>query len=192
MIHFRVDRGLTMIRCDFAAPSTANETALTATVSSNKQLLINPRVARSRAIAVQIHVRDAFLPSLSLTGRTPSSPYLKSPRDGVHSRPAEWLTKLRITCRRLGVETAKAAAAIAAPMGEMMKTLVAVGYAFAAWNLFANIRHDTLFPSREGPFSNWMVWVAMALLLQMGSLRLTRVETSRPTGACHSSNGFER
>ena len=94
--------------------------------------------------------------------------------------------------RRLVVKARNASVSIAAPMGTMMGPIVAVAYAFAVWSLTANIRPKLVFLWPEGPFSNWMVWVALALLLQFGSVRLTRIQPRRPKTADQNTNGLDR
>jgi len=96
------------------------------------------------------------------------------------------------TLRNLGVRARNASAAVAAPMGAMLGPFVAVAYAFAAWCLIANMRPKLGFLWPEGPFSNWMVWVAMALLLQYGSARLSRIGPRHPAAAGQKPNGLDR
>ena len=45
-------------------------------------------------------------------------------------------------------------------------------YALAGWSLTANLGLTHSSPWSEGPLSNWMVWLALALLLTLVSLKL--------------------
>ena len=91
-------------------------------------------------------------------------------------------------CQRLVATARDAGGAICAPMGAIMAPFIAIAYAFAAWSLLANLRHNIVFLWPQGPLSNWLIWVAMALLLQFGSTRLSRVDRAV---ADRNSKGLE-
>lgn len=44
---------------------------------------------------------------------------------------------------------------------------VLCAYVFALWVLTANIGLTNSFPWSAGPLSNWMIWLALALLLNL-------------------------
>ncbi|HEX4165936.1 MAG TPA: hypothetical protein VHZ55_10730 [Bryobacteraceae bacterium] len=44
---------------------------------------------------------------------------------------------------------------------------VLCAYVFAVWGLTANIGLTNSFPWSAGPLSNWMIWLALALLLNL-------------------------
>jgi hypothetical protein len=44
-------------------------------------------------------------------------------------------------------------------------------YAFTMWGLTANLGLSDSFPWSPGPLSNWMTWLALALLLTLAVLR---------------------
>lgn len=81
---------------------------------------------------------------------------------------------------------------IAAPLGALMGPLIAVALAFAAWSLMANMRYTALFLWTTGPFASWMIWLAMALILHLASIRLSRVQPDDRTAPDQDSNGLER
>jgi hypothetical protein len=45
-------------------------------------------------------------------------------------------------------------------------------YTLAGWSLTANLGLTHSFLWSEGPLSNWMIWLALALLLKLVSLKL--------------------
>jgi hypothetical protein len=45
-------------------------------------------------------------------------------------------------------------------------------YAVGGWSLTANLGLTHSFPWSEGPLSNWMVWLGVAVLLTLVSLKL--------------------
>lgn len=59
------------------------------------------------------------------------------------------------------------AVAIASP-------IVGAIYAVAVWGLTADLSITKSFPWSTGPFSNWMIWLGLALLSNVALLRSTR------------------
>jgi hypothetical protein len=52
-------------------------------------------------------------------------------------------------------------------------------YVFAVWGLTANIGLTNSFPWSAGPLSNWMIWLGLALLLNLVALNLHRTKPIR-------------
>jgi hypothetical protein len=52
-------------------------------------------------------------------------------------------------------------------------------YVFAVWGLTANIGLTNSFPWSAGPLSNWMIWLGLALLLNLLALNLHRTKPIR-------------
>jgi hypothetical protein len=52
-------------------------------------------------------------------------------------------------------------------------------YVFAVWGLTANIGLTNSFPWTAGPLSNWMIWLGLALLLNLLALNLHRTKPIR-------------
>jgi hypothetical protein len=52
-------------------------------------------------------------------------------------------------------------------------------YVFAVWGLTANMGFTDFFPWSAGPLSNWMVWLALALLLNLVASNFHRTKPIR-------------
>lgn len=52
-------------------------------------------------------------------------------------------------------------------------------YVFAVWDLTANMGLTNSFPWSAGPLSNWMIWLALALLLNLVASKFHRAEQIR-------------
>jgi hypothetical protein len=52
-------------------------------------------------------------------------------------------------------------------------------YVFAVWGLTANIGLTNSFPWTAGPLSNWLIWLGLALLLNLLAWNLHRTKPIR-------------
>jgi hypothetical protein len=59
-------------------------------------------------------------------------------------------------------------------LSALMGPAVFSAYAFAAWSLAANLGWTDTFVFPSGPLSNWLVWLAMAIVVNAASSILKR------------------
>lgn len=62
--------------------------------------------------------------------------------------------------------------------GSLLSALLAPAvlstYAFAAWSLASNLGWTNTFPYSSGPFSNWLIWAGIAILVHVAAHVLHR------------------
>lgn len=66
-----------------------------------------------------------------------------------------------------------------AVVSALMGPAVFSGYALAAWSLASNFGWTSNFLFSKGPLSNWLVWLSLAILVNLASSILRR--HTRPT-----------
>jgi hypothetical protein len=59
--------------------------------------------------------------------------------------------------------------------GALLTPAAVLAFAFAAWRLGADLGFMGQFAIGAGPFSHWMVWVAIGTLTQMFATMLNRI-----------------
>lgn len=64
--------------------------------------------------------------------------------------------------------------AVGAMVQFLMGPIVLATYVLGAWGLTASMGITSAFPWSAGPLSNWMVWLALGLLVHLGALGLKR------------------
>ncbi len=85
---------------------------------------------------------------------------LQSTTSGVLSRTAAWAGD---TAQEFG-----------AVVSALMGPAVFSAYAFAAWSLAANLGWTDTFLFASGPLSNWLVWLGIAILINLAASVLRR------------------
>lgn len=76
--------------------------------------------------------------------------------------------------RRTGTWAGDFAQRFAALLSDLMGPAVFLAYAFAVWSLASNFGWTQSFVFAEGPLSNWLVWLAFAVLLNFAASVLKR------------------
>jgi len=82
---------------------------------------------------------------------------------------------------RAGVWAGETAQEFGALLSALMGPAVFSAYAFAAWSLASNLGWTDTFVFSSGPLSNWLIWLSIAILVNLASSilkRHTQVERS--------------
>ena len=103
---------------------------------------------------------DTRTTAIAITSETPRAPGFWPAVVGVASRAGAWAGD---TAQEFG-------ALLAALMGPA----VFLGYAFTAWSLASNLGWTSTFLFSSGPLSNWLVWLAIAVLVNVSASILYR------------------
>jgi hypothetical protein len=75
---------------------------------------------------------------------------------------------------RAGVWAGETAQNFGALLSALMGPAVFSAYAFAAWSLASNLGWTDTFVFSAGPLSNWLIWLAIAILVNLASSILKR------------------
>lgn len=75
---------------------------------------------------------------------------------------------------RAGVWAGETAQKFGTLLSALMAPAVFSAYAFAFWSLAANLGWTDTFVFSAGPLSNWLVWLAIAILVNVASSILKR------------------
>jgi hypothetical protein len=75
---------------------------------------------------------------------------------------------------RAGVWAGETAQKFGALLSALMAPAVFSAYAFAFWSLAGNLGWTDSFVFASGPLSNWLVWLAIAILVHVASSILKR------------------
>lgn len=75
---------------------------------------------------------------------------------------------------RAGAWAAGTAQQLGSIVSAFMGPAIVSAYAFAAWSLAANLGWTDTFLFASGPFSNWFVWLGLAVLIHIASGILRR------------------
>jgi hypothetical protein len=75
---------------------------------------------------------------------------------------------------RAGVWAGETAQKFGTLLSALMAPAVFSAYAFACWSLAANLGWTDTFVFATGPLSNWLVWLAIAILVNVASSILKR------------------
>ncbi len=75
---------------------------------------------------------------------------------------------------RVGTWATDTAQQFGALVSALMGPAVFSAYAFAVWSLAANLGWTNTFVFSTGPLSNWLVWLSIAILVNLASSILKR------------------
>ena len=75
---------------------------------------------------------------------------------------------------RAGVWAADVAQQFGSVLSALMGPAVFSAYAFAFWSLAQNLGWTATFPYAAGPLSNWLIWLAIAILVHVAADVLRR------------------
>jgi len=75
---------------------------------------------------------------------------------------------------RIGVWASDTALQFGALVSALMAPAVLSAYAFAVWSLSADLGWTDSFVFKSGPLSNWLVWLSLALLVNLAASILRR------------------
>jgi hypothetical protein len=75
---------------------------------------------------------------------------------------------------RAGVWASDTAQEFGTLLSALMGPAVFSAYAFAAWSLAGNLGWTDTFVFPSGPLSNWLVWLAIAIVVNVASSILKR------------------
>lgn len=75
---------------------------------------------------------------------------------------------------RAGVWAANTAQQFGSIVAVLMGPAVLSMYAFALWSLTSDMGWTDSFPFSAGPLSNWIIWLALAILLDLAARILRR------------------
>lgn len=89
-------------------------------------------------------------------------------------RATRFLSGTQSALARAGVWATDTAQEFGALVAALMGPAVLSGYAFALWSLAANMGWTGTFLFDSGPLSNWIVWLAIAILLNVAASILRR------------------
>ena len=81
---------------------------------------------------------------------------------------------------RIGVWAGDTAQQFGALVSVLMAPAVLSAYSFAAWSLAGSLGWTDSFVFQTGPLSNWLIWLGLAILVNMAASilrRHTRTET---------------
>ncbi len=104
--------------------------------------------------------------AIAISTETPRAGDLLEGSGSLLTRTGAWATD---TAQEFG-------ALVAALMGPAVFS----GYAFAAWSLAANLGWTDSFVFTSGPLSNWLVWLTIALMINVAASILKK--HTRQTG----------
>jgi hypothetical protein len=85
-----------------------------------------------------------------------------------------WLSGIQRSAGQVGSWAADTAQQFGAVVSALMGPAVLSVYSFAAWSLADNLGWTDSFIFRSGAFSNWLVWLTLALLVNSASVILRR------------------
>ena len=88
--------------------------------------------------------------------------------------PRSWLPGIQRVTGQVGIWAADTAQQFGAVVSALMAPAVLLVYSFAMWNLADNLGWTDSFIFKTGAFSNWLVWLALALLVNSASIILRR------------------
>ena len=78
------------------------------------------------------------------------------------------------TISRTGAWAADTAQQFGALVSALMGPAVISAYAFALWSLASNLGWTGTFPYNSGPLSNWLIWLAIAIAVNLAAGILRR------------------
>jgi hypothetical protein len=84
------------------------------------------------------------------------------------------LQTIGIGLRNLGIWATETAQQFGALLSALMGPAVFSAYVFALWSLADNLGRTDTFVFHNGPLSNWLIWLAFAILLHTASSILRR------------------
>lgn len=87
-----------------------------------------------------------------------------------------------LVIERVGVWAGDIAQQFGALVSILMAPAVLSAYSFAAWSLAGNLGWTDSFVFQAGPLSNWLIWLGLAILVNMAASilrRHTRAQTDR-------------
>jgi hypothetical protein len=85
-----------------------------------------------------------------------------------------WLSGIQRSAGLVGSWAVDTAQQFGAVVSALMGPAVLSVYSFTAWSLADNLGWTDTFICRTGAFSNWLVWLAIALLVNSASIILRR------------------
>ena len=85
-----------------------------------------------------------------------------------------WLLGLTGVTNRVGMWAADTAQQFGAIVSVLMAPAVLSVYSFAAWSLADNLGWTSSFIFRTGAFSNWLVWLVLAIAINSAAVILRR------------------
>ncbi|HMF78216.1 MAG TPA: hypothetical protein VK604_21340 [Bryobacteraceae bacterium] len=85
-----------------------------------------------------------------------------------------WISGVHPVARRIGVWAADTAQQFGAVVSALMGPAVLSVYSFAAWSLADDLGWTDSFIFQTGAFSNWLVWLVLALLVNSAAVILRR------------------
>lgn len=88
--------------------------------------------------------------------------------------PRGWLLGALRVSRRVGVWAADTAQQFGAVVSALMAPAVLSVYSFTAWSLADNLGWTDSFVFRTGAFSNWLIWLVLALAVNSAAIILRR------------------
>jgi hypothetical protein len=94
--------------------------------------------------------------------------------ENSRSWPPAVLQNSGLVLGRIGAWAGDTAQQFGALVSALMAPAVACAYAFAAWSLAGNLGWTDSFVVNAGPFSNWLVWLALAILVNAAASILRR------------------
>ena len=103
---------------------------------------------------------DTRTTAIAITSETPRAPGLWPVLVAGASRAGAWAGD---TAQEFG-----------ALLAVLMGPAVFLGYAFTAWSLASNLGWTNTFLFSSGPLSNWLVWLAIAVLVNVSASILYR------------------
>jgi hypothetical protein len=107
----------------------------------------------------------------------PRSNVVAIPVENTRSWPAGLLQAGATITERVGSWAGETAQHFGALVSALMAPAVLSAYAFALWSLAANLGWTDSFLFTSGAFSNWLIWLALAVLVNVAaSILRKRVE----------------
>jgi hypothetical protein len=79
---------------------------------------------------------------------------------------------------RVGTWAGDTAQQFGSLLSALMGPAVFCAYAFALWSLAANLGWTETFPYGAGPLSNWLIWIAIAIMVHVAAGVLRRHTSS--------------
>ena len=89
-------------------------------------------------------------------------------------RTAKFLRSNQVFLARAGVWATDTAQEFGALVAALMGPAVFSAYSFAAWSLASNLGWTNTFFFSSGPLSNWLVWLCLAILVNVAASILRR------------------
>jgi hypothetical protein len=81
---------------------------------------------------------------------------------------------------RIGYWAGDTAQEFGSLVSALMGPAVFSAYALAVWSLAANLNWTDTFPFTSGPLSNWLIWLGIAILLNLAASILRKHTKSDP------------